>query len=155
MAKPEANFIQRVHRKLAPKIYKQAMGLTASNGSPDYYYEGPHGAMWIEYKWYASKPGSIKLATSKSSPKLSPLQLRWLNRAYLNNVEVYVVAGYPGGAFILDNSKWNDDLNPVEPYDCPIEEVVALINGLANSNRNRRSSVVSVKNAVSRMGNRS
>lgn len=144
MAKPEGNFIQRVHRKLNKKIHKQSMGLTALNGTPDYYYEGPYGSMWIEYKWYAARPGSIRLATSKSSPKLSPLQRKWLNRAYVNRVRVYVVAGYPGGCFILKNSKWNDDLKPVEPYECPIEEVVALINGLAESNRNRRSSIVPI-----------
>lgn len=139
--KPEANFVQRIHRKIRSSVHKQAMGGTLFNGTPDYYYEGCVNHMWIEYKWYPSKPRMIDLSNQKKKPCLSTLQLRWLQRAWLNKVKVAVVAGYPGGCFILIEGEWTRTITDhIEDYDYPIEEVIRRINGLAGSSRNSRSS---------------
>jgi len=137
MAKPESNFIARVHRRLDKDVYKQAMGLTSTNGTPDYYYEGPHGCKWIEYKWYPEKPGTIDLCNPKKKPHLSALQRLWLNRAIINNVDAFVVAGYPGGCFILKQGIWNKVIQLTNPFEAPIEEVVRLINELSRGRKNR------------------
>ena len=107
MTKPETNFIKRIHRKLNSNVYKQAMGLTATNGTPDYYYERSYGAIWVEYKWYPKEPIAVDLTNAKKDPCLSKLQQRWLRRAYHNNVIIAVVAGYPGGCIALWGLDWD------------------------------------------------
>lgn len=106
MAKPERNFINRIHRKVKPTLYKQAMGLTSTNGTPDYYYEGLQGALWVEYKWYPKEPEEIDLCDTKKPTHLSMLQQAWLKRANKNSVKVAVVAGYPKGCVVLLGKQW-------------------------------------------------
>jgi hypothetical protein len=106
MPKPEANFISRVHRKLDASVYKQAMGLTSTNGTPDYYYEGNAGHLWVEYKWYPEKPKFVDLCDTSKKPSLSRLQQRWLERAHGNKQPVVVVAGFPGGCFVFLGVEW-------------------------------------------------
>ena len=104
--KPEANFIIRIHRKLDTVLYKQAMGLTATNGTPDYYYEGRNGVLWVEYKWYPKKPTVVELYDTDKYPHLSRLQQNWLTRAHNNGVPVAVVAGYPKGCLVFNGLDW-------------------------------------------------
>jgi len=104
--KPESNFIKRIHRKMNQEIYKQAMGLTATNGTPDYYYEGDNGTLWVEYKWYDKEPAQVRLFDTTTKPHLSKLQQTWLKRATNNGVKIAVVAGFPGGCFILYGNEW-------------------------------------------------
>lgn len=139
MAKPETNFIARVHRRLTEGVYKQAMGLTSTNGTPDYYYEGPHGCMWIEYKWYPEKPTIIDLTNPKKKPHLSALQRLWLNRAMFNRINAFVVAGYPGGGcFLLKDGVWNGIICVLNQYDRPVEDIVSMINELKRGRSSRR-----------------
>lgn len=105
-SKPESRFIDRIHRKLNKDIYKQAMGLTAVNGTPDYYYEGNAGHIWVEYKWYDNKPTYVDLCDTGKKPNLSKLQQHWLNRAYHNKQPIAVVAGFPKGCLIFVNDEW-------------------------------------------------
>ena len=100
-SKPESNFIDRIHRKLNKAVYKQAMGLTATNGTPDYYYEGITGHLWVEYKWYPEKPDFIDLCDTGKKPNLSKLQQHWLRRANNSGQPIAVVAGFPGGVIVL------------------------------------------------------
>lgn len=106
MAKPERNFINRIHRKIKPTLYKQAMGLTSTNGTPDYYYEGLKGALWVEYKWYPEEPEAIDICDTKKKTHLSMLQQNWLERANANGVNVAVVAGYPKGCVVMLGEQW-------------------------------------------------
>lgn len=107
MAKPERNFINRIHRKIKPTLFKQAMGLTSTNGTPDYYYEGSLGAIWVEYKFFPVEPmGQFDLCDTKQKIHLSKLQQIWLERANDNGVDVAVVAGYPKGCVVLLDDEW-------------------------------------------------
>ncbi len=81
---PEARLIASVNRLLPKTIYHQAMGSLFCNGTPDQYYEGPGGCVWIEYK----KAGNSRV---------SALQQRWHDRAVRNNVNAWIVFG--GGVF--------------------------------------------------------
>jgi hypothetical protein len=116
MAKPERNFINRIHRKIKPTLYKQAMGLTSTNGTPDYYYEGLRGELWVEYKWYPEEPQEINLCDTKKKTHLSMLQQNWLRRANTNCVDVAVVAGYPKGCVVLLDSNWQDQNTTSERF---------------------------------------
>lgn len=109
MAGPEARFVERVHRQLDRRIYKQSMtGVMGNNGTPDRYYEGSSGVLWIEYKAVAGKlPKVINLI--EKAPKLSPLQLRWINRADFNDVPVAVVLGSEQGGLIFTGGSWDEE----------------------------------------------
>lgn len=91
MAKgPEARFRDSVERYLSKAIYVEGMANPYRGGTPDRYYEGPSGVLWVEYKW--------------EDNTLSELQERWLKRAQLNNVNVAIITGvkFPiKGGYIL------------------------------------------------------
>ena len=129
-SKPESSFIKRIHRKLNSDVYKQAMGLTATNGTPDYYYELSYGALWVEYKWYDKEPYEINLCDTGRKPNLSRLQQIWLRRAYKNNQTVYVIAGYPGGCIILPKLTWDIAIagNTLEKYKATEQRWVNELN---------------------------
>ncbi len=88
---PEARLIVSINKQLPETVYHQAMGAMYSNGTPDQYYEGSNGVLWIEYKWEKNK--------------LSALQERWIARAKKNDIEVWVVRGYEGGLVDIDNGE--------------------------------------------------
>lgn len=101
---PERNFINKVHGQLDPewRVFKQSnTGIIGGNGVPDYYYEVMGTATWIEYKAVKKLPAIIDLNDQKKSYKLSPLQRRWLNRAYDNKVRVAVALGSVDGEVLL------------------------------------------------------
>lgn len=137
MPKPERNFITRIHRKLDPELYKQAMGLTSTNGTPDYYYEGLFGFLWVEYKWYEEKPEVIDLLNVKKKPHLSALQQNWLKRAEKNKIPTAVIAGYPQGCFILKDSAWQCMIFDTTPYEYPIMRWIKILNELQRSTKDR------------------
>jgi hypothetical protein len=106
MAGPERRFIDKIHRRLAPTVWKQSStGMTGSNGTPDYYYEGPTGALWIEYK---AVPGNFPKTIDiiNKEPKLTPLQRRWVDRAHKNGIEVAVILGGDQGGIIFTAGSW-------------------------------------------------
>lgn len=76
---PESRFIARVHRRLHLDIHREKM--EGSHSTPDYYYEGPGGHLWVEYKVHPNKP--------------SRLQQFWHDRALGNNQPVIVATLMP------------------------------------------------------------
>ncbi len=81
---PEATLIASVNRLLSKAIFHQAMGSLFCNGTPDQYYEGPGGCVWVEYK-------------KDIHGKISALQQRWHDRAVRHKVNAWIVFG--GGNF--------------------------------------------------------
>lgn len=75
----ESNFIRRVHRRLDKRVYRQHM--PSGSGTPDYYYEGPGGILWVEYKVHPNW--------------LSRLQELWIERARGNGVPVWIASWIP------------------------------------------------------------
>ena len=80
MSNPESRFTQRIVRRT--KAFNQAGGhlyaqkMETGRGTPAYYYEGPSGVLWVEYK---VKPNG-----------LSPIQKDWIARARGNYVKAWV-----------------------------------------------------------------
>ncbi len=108
MAMKESALIRSINKKIPNTIYHQAVGAMFCNGTPDQYYEGPTGCVWIEYK-------------RDKQAKVSALQQRWLNRARKNGVQAWVIRG-AGQGFI-----W------VRDTKVPIEEVVNMIRGVCEN----------------------
>jgi len=95
--KPEATYRNSIHKKLPTTIYKASVGGAYVAGVPDVYYEAKRKAIWIEWKYYQKLPPTIDLLDQKKSVKVSVLQKRWLDRAWENNKNAYVICGSPQG----------------------------------------------------------
>lgn len=86
--KPEARFVSNVNKYLPAKVHHQSMAFTFTNGTPDQYYDGETSDLWVEYKWYARRPGIF-------IPKLTALQLQWLKRRQKVGKNAWVIVGWP------------------------------------------------------------
>lgn len=108
--KPENTFIAAVHKKLGPeKPYFEKMYNPLRSGTPDVYYSGDIGEMWIEYKYIPRIPRSEEIR-----PDLTPRQSRWLNNRHTEGRNVAVVLGTPDGAVIYRNREWDSPLTHTE-----------------------------------------
>lgn len=82
------------------------MAVAYSRGTPDRYYEGNSGCIWVEYKFLRILPAKL----IKVHDKVTPKQQLWLNRAHDNGVNVAVIVGHEnGGMFITNPDIWNGD----------------------------------------------
>ena len=72
-------------------------------GTPDVWYSGLGGDLWVEYKWSTNK---------LLVPDLSPLQSDWLTRRRNEGRIVAVVVGSPLGAAIVPPTKWKTGVKP-------------------------------------------
>lgn len=73
-------------------------------GTPDVWYSGKNGDLWVEYKWAPKVPKSGIIV-----PDLSPLQLKWLKGRFEEKRNVVVIVGYPDGCLIMEWPKdWTD-----------------------------------------------
>jgi len=98
----ESGFIKYIFKKLPPKIYKLKINLAMQNGVPDTYFSGPAGDCWIEFKYIVAP----KRKTTSILPKLSALQIQWLDRRHHEGRTVAVVLGSDIGCFVYSNQDW-------------------------------------------------
>lgn len=97
-SKPETRMTSRIHRIMRndyPEVYFEKTNNPFRSGIPDFYYEAPKGKhLWVEYKWYETIPKNPFHLLAGKNPKISPLQWKWLDRAYVNDQPVRVVVGF-------------------------------------------------------------
>lgn len=106
--KPESRFIDSVHRQIKDEsIHIQAMSSMYSNGTPDRYYEGSGGVLWVEYKYLPRVPRD----GFDVAELCSDLQRGWLSRAHGNGVPVRVIVGSLYGGFISEPAAWKWERN--------------------------------------------
>jgi len=107
MAKPESTFIASVHRKLSPKPWAEKNHNAYRGGTPDVFYSGLSGCLWIEYKWITIPVRAL------IEPALSPLQRDWLYCRYHEGRNVAVIIGCPeGGVLLRTPAAWNRSKTP-------------------------------------------
>lgn len=104
--KPENSFIQSVHRKFKEQVYHEKMNNPWRAGTPDVWYSGDLGDLWIEYKYVTKLPISAEIR-----PDLTPRQSRWLNNRFDEGRNVAVVLGTPDGGVIYRNKEWDKPLS--------------------------------------------
>lgn len=110
-SKPETTFYQSIHRLLKPqqpKIYNEKMYNPLRGGTPDVWYSGYGGDLWVEYKWIPKLPKRVPVRMYK---ELSPLQLSWLNTRYEEGRNVRCILGTPEGCWIFRDRLWEHDLD--------------------------------------------
>ena len=65
-------------------------------GTPDVWYSGNKGDLWVEYKWLPKLPKLIR-----TRDLLSPLQLMWIEARHDEGRTVWVIVGSPEGNLIV------------------------------------------------------
>lgn len=95
-SKPESSFIRGVHKYLPPGLHFEKMNNPYSSGTPDVYYSGPQGDLWVEYKFL---PTLAVRANNKVN--LSELQRMWLHGRHKEGRNVAVIVGCPDGGTVL------------------------------------------------------
>lgn len=95
-SKPESSFIRGIHKYLPPRLHSEKMNNPYSSGTPDVYYSGPQGDLWVEYKFL---PTLAVRATNKIN--LSELQRMWLHGRHKEGRNVAVIVGCPDGGTVL------------------------------------------------------
>ena len=117
--KPETNFYRGVHKLLPREIYREKMYNPLRGGTPDVWYSGNAGDLWVEYKWLAKVPKQVPIRLYKL---LSPLQFSWLNARHKEGRNVAVVLGTPEGAWVFRDTTWEFDLDPDLLRECALSK---------------------------------
>lgn len=122
--KPENAFIHRLHKKFREAPYIEKMYNPLRAGTPDIYYSGHLGDLWVEYKYVTIVPISEKIL-----PDLTPRQRRWLNGRMSEGRNVAVILGTPDGGVIYRNGEWTVPLSQSEllARQIPLSEVAKWI----------------------------
>lgn len=90
-SKPETTFIASIHKKLPdPAPYHEKQNNPFSSGTPDVYYSGTRGELWVEYKFIKTLPTR---PTTIVTPDLSAAQKRWLGNRLDEGRNVAVILG--------------------------------------------------------------
>ena len=103
----ESNFTQSIHRLLPQEVYKWKINDRFTSGIPDSYYSGQKNDLWIEYKFIKELP------VKRLIPKLSQLQLQWLNARYSEGRNVAVIVGSPQGSILFKDKEWIAGKQPI------------------------------------------
>ena len=101
----ERNAIDRVHRYLPRELHKESMTGAFQNGRPDYYYDGPHSDLWVEWK-----TGELYYDTNALRVEFgaTTLQQKWIARRddYGGNAVVFVALPDKMFARLLGARNW-------------------------------------------------
>jgi hypothetical protein len=117
--KPENQFISGVHRYL-PNVYYEKMNNPYRGGTPDVWYSGALGDLWVEYKYLPKVPKRGMIV-----PALSELQKRWIYGRRKEGRRVHVIVGCSqGGVWFLSDEDIFEGL-PVDAFNPVPREMLA------------------------------
>lgn len=97
---PETRFIKSIHRLLS-STYFEKMNNPFRSGTPDVWYSGKKGDLWVEYKFTENLPRSNAIM-----PDVSARQDRWLTHRLNEGRNVAVVLGTKDGAILYRDREW-------------------------------------------------
>lgn len=84
----ESSLINSILRVLPKSIHSQSMtfGSLSQNGTPDRYFDGIFGDLWVEFKQLSHWPRDriVGRVDAKKRGCYSPNQFRWMSRRYEN-----------------------------------------------------------------------
>lgn len=102
---PENRLIQAVSKLIPSTVYREKMHNPYRGGTPDMWYSGRKGDLWVEWKWSSTQPKLLR-------PALSELQKVWLRGRSAEGRTVAVVVGLPTGCvWFQDAKKWEKGLS--------------------------------------------
>ena len=130
---PEGRLIDAVNKHIPKTIHHQSMtfGSRSFNGTPDRYYDGPLGDLWVEYKALTAMPRDGVVVGDYSS-----LQLRWMTRRYDNCApsarNVVGVVGLPNRTAVIQRSPTEWEQGTPASTALPIKEVSSWITAFSS-----------------------
>lgn len=131
--KPESNYISSIHKQLPTSVYKEKMYNPLRRGTPDVWYSGNGGDVWIEYKYLPKLPKVI-VATKL----LTALQTLWLQARAHEGRNVRVIIGSPQGAVVLTADQLSSRLDPTD-FVMSKKQVAEYICDQVNNRANSKS----------------
>lgn len=129
---PESRFIRSINKLLPSDIYSEGMANPYRGGTPDRYYEGPQGFIWIEYKYARAVPASWR-----TSDHVTALQKKWIRRAQKNNIPIAIIAGFnKGGLILVQDMYWDTTIHrdQIKKYSLDKEAIASFIIQTCGSN---------------------
>lgn len=108
----ESTLVKWVKDHLPSTIHSQSMtfGSLSMNGTPDRYFDGPRGDLWVEFKQISAMPrdGLVGGVDDKKRGCYSSLQYRWMARRWERGGNVLGVIGLPDKRVVIqdDPSQW-------------------------------------------------
>ncbi len=115
----ESTLVKWVKDHLPSTIHSQSMtfGSLSMNGTPDRYFDGPRGDLWIEFKQISATPrdGLVGGVDDKKRGCYSALQFRWMERRWKAGKNVLGVIGLPDKRVVIQRtpSAWKNK-TPIE-----------------------------------------
>lgn len=110
--KPETRYYTAIHKLLPKGLHREKMNNPYRSGTADVWYSGNDDDLWVEYKFITKVPKQAPIWMDKM---LSPLQMDWLERRYLEGRNVVVILGSPDKGYVFETPKmWQDCLLPDE-----------------------------------------
>ncbi len=101
----ESTLVKWVKDHLPSTIHSQSMtfGSMSMNGTPDRYFDGPAGDLWIEFKQISAWPrdGLVGGVDDKKRGCYSTLQFRWMERRWKAGKNVLGVIGLPDKRVVI------------------------------------------------------
>lgn len=102
---------------LSKAVHRQSMtfGSRSFNGTPDYYYDGYEGELWVEWKQIAAWPrdGLVGGVDNKKRGCYSTLQYDWMVRRWARGKNVVGMIGLPDKTVVIQREprEWKDKTN--------------------------------------------
>lgn len=104
----EKQLIDAVMRRIPKSVHSQSMTSASltSNGTPDRYFDGPKGDLWVEFKYIDAWPRSAVVGGVHASKRgcYSPLQYSWMKRRWDHGRNVLGVIGLPDGTAVVQDN---------------------------------------------------
>lgn len=110
----ERHFINKVHKRLNPKIYKWKINDAYHGGVPDCFYSGPKGLCFVEYKYKRELP---KKNGTIIKFNLTTQQCAWLVERREEGVPVFVSLGIGKSIVFTQNFENVNNLTKSEFID--------------------------------------
>lgn len=104
----EHSFVRSIHSKLPKSIYRWKINDSNQMGVADAFYSGPHGFVFVEYKYLPRLPTRN---TTIINFGISPAQQLWLRGRHLDNIDIAVIVGSPQGVVVFEGLGWDKTLN--------------------------------------------
>lgn len=98
----ESQYTRNVHKRLPPSVQSWKINDNFFAGVSDAFYrrlDGPGIPTWIEYKYIKALP---KKESTLIKPKLSAMQIKWLNDAFNAGENAFVIVGYKSKGSVFD-----------------------------------------------------
>lgn len=128
----ESTLVKWVKDHLPSTLHSQSMtfGSLSMNGTPDRYFDGPKGDLWVEFKQLSAMPrdGLVGGVDDKKRGCYSSLQYRWMARRWSRGRNVLGVIGLPDKRVVIQGSptQWSNKspISNAVPRQALIETII-------------------------------